>query len=61
MPFDDWQFWVVTVLGFVALYVVLRPFLRTRRGTGSCSSCGSGARPRSRGARVKLTVEQGGK
>jgi len=41
LPFDDWQFWVVTALACVAAFVVLRMVLppsliprRLRRGRG---------------------------
>ena len=40
IPFDDWQFWVVTLAAMTALWMVIRPLLpRGRKTTGQCAGC----------------------
>ena len=33
LPFDDWQFWVVSVVVLAGLWLLVRPFLPRRRIT----------------------------
>ena len=59
MPFDDWQFWVVTMACLIGVCAVLRPFLPRKQKSG-CSHCaaGSAASARKRPAKVSLTIEK---
>lgn len=43
MPWGDWQFWLVTVLAIVGLWMVVKPLLPKRRRSG--------------GRKVSLTIE----
>ena len=59
MPWNDWEFWIVTTLALMGVIVLLRPFLPKRKGTSdaSCPNCASGsaaAKPR----RAMLTIEK---
>ena len=56
MPWSDWQFWIVSVLGLAGLTFVIRVVLpRKRRG---CSGCGSGPIARRSAGRTSLTIEK---
>ena len=57
MPWDDWQFWIVTILALGGLLLVVRPLLPSRRGAERCGSCPSGSSDSKRGKRTSLTVE----
>lgn len=59
MPFDDWQFWVVTIAGLVGLCLVVRPLLPSKKRSG-CPGCatGSAAMAKKRPTKVSLTVEK---
>ncbi|MFG0330070.1 MAG: hypothetical protein ACF8PN_09250 [Phycisphaerales bacterium] len=61
LPLDDWQFWVVTLVGLFAAWIVVRPFLPSRKKAkgGACGGCASGAAATAKPKRVNLTV--GGK
>jgi hypothetical protein len=60
MPWNDWQFWLVSLLAVWGLWVLARPFLPRKRAASastSCPNCASGsaaAKPR----RVALTIEK---
>ncbi len=58
MPFDDWQFWIVTIIGLVGLWKILRTVLPSKNKTG-CSHCASGsaAATKKRPTKVSLTVD----
>lgn len=60
MPWSDWQFWVVTLLGAGGLYLVIRPFLPRKQEEGACPHCASGqaAKKKSRPRRVSLTIDR---
>lgn len=64
MPWNDWQFWLVTMLAFGGLVILLRPFIpflgaRRKGSDASCPSCASGsASTKKRGRRVALTIEK---
>ncbi len=61
LPFDDWQFYVVSALAMGSFWMVVRPFLPRKKGSGEshgCPSCASGSAAR-RSPRTRLTV--GGK
>jgi hypothetical protein len=58
MPWHDWEFWIVTVLAMIGLFILMRPFLPRRKGSANaaCPNCASGeaaAKPR----RATLTIE----
>jgi hypothetical protein len=53
LPFDQWQFYVVTAVAMLGLWALVRPFLR--RSTGGCHGCGSAPR---RVRRTPLTIEK---
>ena len=56
VPLDDWQFYVVTALAIVSLWLVVKPFVASRReGGGGCHSCGGGP-PAARRRRVTMTI-----
>ncbi len=38
MPYADWQFWLVTLLGLFALYALVRPFLPEGQKNKCCST-----------------------
>ncbi|MFO0894548.1 MAG: hypothetical protein U0574_06275 [Phycisphaerales bacterium] len=55
IPWQDWQFWVVTALALAGGWVVIRPLL-PRRGRGpACPGCGPGGGTQER--RATLTVD----
>ena len=62
MPWMDWQFWFVTIFAGLGLWLLARPFLRSRKsgaGDAACPNCASGSasnKPKRR--RVALTVER---
>ncbi len=41
IPFEDWQFWVATILAFGGLVAIVRPLLPSKRRANSCPSCPS--------------------
>ena len=53
LPFDQWQFYVVTAVAVLGLWALVRPFLR--RSTGGCHGCGSAPR---RKRRTQLTIDR---
>lgn len=56
VPLDDWQFYVVTALALLSLWLVVRPFVGSRReGGGGCHTCGGGP-PAARRGRVTMTI-----
>ncbi len=59
MPYDDWQFWVVTLLAIGGLAMVIRPLLPRRKDDPRCGSCptGSAASDPSVGKKTTLTIE----
>lgn len=68
IPYDDWQFWVVTVAMLLGAYVMVRPFLPRRGGEagngggggGSCPHCamgGAATKRKSRPGKTRLTIE----
>jgi hypothetical protein len=58
MPISDWQFWVVTIIGLVGLWLVIKPLLPKRGGSDGCTHCGSGNAAKKKSRRVALTVER---
>ena len=59
MPFGDWQFWIVTLLGVGGAYLVIRPFLPQRNRSDGCTHCASGAAAKKKPKRrVALTVDR---
>ena len=60
MPFGDWQFWVVTIIGLVGLWLVIKPLLPRKAKDDGCPHCASGAAAsrKKKGRRVALTVER---
>ena len=58
MPVSDWQFWVVSLLGLVGLYFLVRPFLPGKTKGGSCPNCASGTAAQKKSRRVALTVDR---
>jgi len=54
MPFDDWQFYVVTAAGLWGVWAVVRPFIPDRNRPG-CPGCDTGT-SRSRSKRTRLTI-----
>ena len=55
MPFDDWQFYVVTLAAFLGLWALARPFLPSKRdASGACPGCGPAPRKKKRS---ELTVK----
>ena len=56
MPFDDWQFYVVTLVALWGLWALLRPFLpRDRKAEPGCPTCASGSAA-GRKKRAPLTI-----
>ena len=62
MPWMDWQFWMVTILAILGVWMVARPLMPFRKTSGEdvgCPSCASGSaasKPKRR--RVALTLER---
>lgn len=58
MPVGNWQFWIVTIAGLYALWMIIKPFLPRRNKQTGCTHCASGAASsrKKRGAKVSLTV-----
>lgn len=52
LPFDQLQFYVVTVVAILGVWLLVRPFLR--RSSGGCPGCGSAPR---RVRRTPLTIK----
>lgn len=45
-PFDDWQFWTVTLVAAGSLWALVKPFLpgdKSESAGGACPRCGVGA------------------
>lgn len=64
MPLHDWQFWLVSFLALIGLWLVLKPLLAARgssKSTTSCANCSAGNATSSaslRPRRVTLTIER---
>ena len=60
IPYDNWQFWVVTVIALWAGFTVVRPIL-PRRGKGgnggACPHCSSGKAASKKARKTRLTVD----
>lgn len=56
MPIGDWQFWLVTAIAALGLWLLVKPFLELR-GKGT-KGAGAG---KGRGTRTKLTISAGKK
>jgi hypothetical protein len=54
LPFDDWQFYVVSGVALLGLWLLVRPFLPRRRFT-SLTIGGQGATRKRRGRRGART------
>jgi len=52
MPFESWQFWLVTFIVFLAVYALIRPFIS--RGKKNATCCGGSAKPK----KTKLTISK---
>ncbi len=63
MPWLDWQFYLVSLIGLVGLWFLVRPFLPSAgrddgSGGGACPGCGSGkAAQRAKKKKASLTLE----
>lgn len=59
MPWMDWQFYFVSLIGLVGLWFLVRPFLpRAGSSGGVCPGCGSGkAAQRAKKKKASLTLE----
>lgn len=55
LPFDDWQFYIVTAAFGCALWLIIRPLLPRKDAASGCPSCADGGSKRSR--KTGLTVE----
>jgi hypothetical protein len=55
LPLFDWQFYVVTLLGLGALWLIVRPFVPRKRKTAGCHGCSLGPVP-ARRRRTALTL-----
>ena len=56
LPFNQWQFYVVSAVALAALWLLVRPFLR--RSTGGCGGCGSASSSSARRERATpLTID----
>ena len=53
MPYDDWQFYVVTLAALAGAWLVVRPFLGSKK-EGGCPSCSS---TKTRPKKTKLTID----
>ncbi len=60
MPLGDWQFWVVSIIGLVGLWLVIKPFLPSKKKGGACPHCASGsaAMKKKKPRRVSITIEK---
>lgn len=56
MPWSDPQFWIVTAVAAVGVWLVIRPLLPKRSGSHPCGGCASGAAAQ-RAKKTALTVE----
>ncbi len=60
IPYDEWQFWLVTVAMLWGVFIIVRPFFPKPNGAngGNCPNCamGSAAQHKTRPAKTKLTV-----
>jgi len=61
IPYDNWQFWVVTVIALWAGYTVIRPFLsrpgNKQEDTPACPHCSSGKAASKKAKKTRLTVD----
>ncbi len=48
-PWDDWQFYVVSLAALTGLFYLVRPFLPARKKPGGCASCPGASPPTRRG------------
>jgi hypothetical protein len=63
MPWNDWQFWIVSALAIGGLWIVMRTIVPARRRRAvedpacpNCASGGASSRPPRR--RVQLTIDR---
>lgn len=57
MPLHDWQFWVVTAVAAVGLWMAFRPLFPRRRGRGKPCHGSGGVESKGTSTRATLTVE----
>ncbi len=50
MPFTSWQFWIVTIVGLFAFWILARPFFPRWKKSSCCSNA---VKPK----KTKLTVK----
>ena len=55
MPWNDWQFWIVTLAALLAVFAVARPLLPARGRRRACPGCGPEP-DRAAGRRATLTI-----
>ncbi len=55
MPWNDWQFWIVTLAALAAAGAVVRPLLPRRSKGPACPGCGPEP-DRGAGRRATLTI-----
>lgn len=62
MPWNDWQFWLVTAAALVAAVLVVRPMLPRKSNDGpACPGCGPGqAAHKSRRAQLTVSAKRDG-
>ena len=56
LPVDDWQFYAVSAVGLLAVWLFIRPWLPSRKSSTGCGSCASGSAA-GRKRRISLTVK----
>lgn len=52
MPLGNWQFWIVTIVFCIALYVLIRPLMPFHKKRKSCCSSQS-----KKSKKTKLTIQ----
>jgi hypothetical protein len=62
MPLHDWQFWTVSLLAALGLWIVARPFLPRRKNregdAPACPNCALGSASMRKHRKVSLTIER---
>jgi len=56
MPWNDWQFWIVTLVALLGACAVVRPMLPSRGKSHACPGCPSASNP-AKPRPAKLTIE----
>ncbi len=56
LPLGDWQFYIVTAAMLGAVWLIVRPLLPRKGGSGGCPHCADGAASKKRPRKTEMTI-----